>query len=163
MHSHGTIVQPCQAVQLAAEQLLWYTHLHDDYRSIDAWDLLLEWGCTEDDVRGVFRLPTSVDEAVGCLVDPVSTAPSSPCWNRATPQREPQREQVLWPEVELEPWPEWDCEGDVVSQGDALDVPLTPSPGELSWAVSPVLSPGVRAVAKPRTQQTNPGKTPQDC
>ena len=75
----------------------------------DAWDLLLEWGCSEDEVRCVFRLSTSVDEAVGCLVDPVSTAPSSPCWalaNRATPERperEPESEQVLWPEVELEP------------------------------------------------------------
>ena len=35
------------------------------------------------------------------------------------------REQVLWPEVELEPWPELDCEEDVVPQSA---VPLTPSP-----------------------------------
>ena len=31
-------------------------------------------------------------------------------------------------------------------------VPSTPSPGELSWAVSPVLSPGVRSVAKPELE-----------
>ena len=45
----------------------------------NAKDLLREWGYREDDVRYVFCLSTSVDEAVGCLVDPLSTAPSSPC------------------------------------------------------------------------------------
>ena len=79
-------------------------------------DLLVDWGYGEDVVRYVFRVSTSVDEVVGRVVDPFSTAPSPPCWAVAKPEREPEREHVLWPEVELEPWPEWDYEGDAVPQ-----------------------------------------------
>ena len=60
------------------------------------------------------------------VVDPFPIAASTPCWAVARPEREPEREQVLWPEVELEPWPELDCEEDVVPHGAVSAVPLTP-------------------------------------